>query len=86
MLTVGLWWPELRSMEVVGEVRRRVGAELDDGVGAGVLRAPGLHGSTRGVPVKPEEGLAGPEWHRRRGIAAADELTGGRSRAEIRRG
>ena len=23
MLTVGLWWPELRSMEVVGEVRRR---------------------------------------------------------------
>ena len=53
MLTVGLWWPELQSMEVVGEVRRRAGAEFGDGVGTGVLRAPGLHGSTRGVPVKP---------------------------------
>ena len=28
MLTVGLWWPELRRSEVVGEVRRREEAEL----------------------------------------------------------
>ena len=28
MLTVGLWWPELRRSEVVGEVRRREGVEL----------------------------------------------------------
>jgi hypothetical protein len=28
MLTEGLWWPELRRREVVGEVRRRDVAEL----------------------------------------------------------
>ena len=74
-LTEGLWWPELRRREVVGEVRRRVGAELGDGVGTGVLRAPGLHGLMCGVPAKPMEESAWPEWHRLRPIATADELT-----------
>ena len=30
MLTVGLWWPELRRSEVIGKVRRREGAELTE--------------------------------------------------------
>jgi hypothetical protein len=47
---------------------------LAEGGDAGVLQAPGLHGSMRGAPAKPAEGSAGPEQHRRRAIATAASL------------
>ena len=75
VLTEGLWWLELHRREVVGEVRRRAGAEFGDGVGTGVLRAPGLHGSMCGVPAKLVEESVWPERHRLRPIATADEPT-----------
>jgi hypothetical protein len=47
---------------------------LEEGDDAGVLQAPGPHGSTRGAPAKLAEGSAGPERHRRRAIATAASL------------
>jgi len=64
MLTEGLWWPELRLREVVGEVRRRDVAELGKRVEAGVRRAPRLHESTRGAPAAAVGRSAWPEQHR----------------------
>jgi hypothetical protein len=57
--------------------------ELEDGVDAGRLRAPGLHESTRGAPVMVQQGSGRPERYRRQGIARAGLLTSGSFRAEF---
>jgi hypothetical protein len=43
--------------------------ELAEEVGAGVPRAPVLHGSTRGASVMVQQELGRPERYRQRGIA-----------------
>jgi hypothetical protein len=53
------------------------GAALVERVDAGVPRAPGLHGSTRGVPAEVPRGSGRSRDRRRRGIARAEHLTGG---------
>jgi hypothetical protein len=58
MLTEGLWWPELRRREVVGEVRRRDVVELAEEGRIGVAPGPGLLGSARGAPAAAVEGSA----------------------------
>ena len=62
------------------------GVVVADGVDAGALRAPGIHGQLQGVParVSRESGRSGNHW--RRGIAAAQRLTGGDVRSKSRRG
>jgi hypothetical protein len=72
------WKREKRRRKGVdGEVRAAVAAGPTEEVDAGVLQAPRLHGSTCGAPMKPAEGSAEPERHRRRAIAAAGRLTRG---------
>ena len=61
-------------------------AALGDGVDAGVLWAPGLHGKLRGVPAMSPRGSGRSGTHRRRGIVARTELTGVGARARFRRG
>ena len=75
VLTEGWDRPEMTCREVVGEVRRRVGAELGEESVAGGALASGRYGSTPGESAKPAEGLSGPEWHRWRVIAASSKLT-----------
>ena len=45
-----------RCRAVGDEDRRRVAAAFGDGVEAGVLWAPGLHGKLRGVPAMKPRG------------------------------
>ena len=48
VLTGGSWWPEARRSGVGGEVRRRWRGGARGPVAGVVLRAPDLHGSSRG--------------------------------------
>ena len=75
MLTGGLWWPGLQRRGVVGEVRRRVVAELAEEVVAGRPRAPGSRESMRCRAARLEGGSA--KGHRRRVIEWAGRLTPG---------
>ena len=59
------------------------GVVVADGVDAGVLQAPGIHGKLRGVPAMSPRGSAGTERQRRHGIAAAVGLTGGAAQEEF---
>jgi hypothetical protein len=61
------------------------GAALMERVDAGVLRAPGLHESTRSGAVKAPRGLGRMETCRWRSILVETELTGNGGRGEIRR-
>jgi hypothetical protein len=60
-------------------------AALMERTAAGVLRAPGLHGSTRGVPAEVLLGSRGSGNHRRRGIEVAEQITSGSPRVQFRR-
>ena len=53
------------------------GVVVADGVDAGALRAPGIHGQLREVPARVSRGSGWSGNHWRRGIAAAQRLTGG---------
>jgi hypothetical protein len=67
-----------------GRRRRQVG--LRGKVDAVALQASGHRGSTRGDPAKVLRGLGRSGDHRRRGIARAEQDTGGGPRARYRRG
>jgi hypothetical protein len=60
----------------------RNGAALMEGAAAGVLRAPGLHESTRSGAVKVPRGLGRMEIRRRRPNSVEAELTGNGGRGE----
>jgi hypothetical protein len=49
----------------------------------GVLRAHGLHGSTRGVHAEVILALRGSGNHRRRGIEVAEQITSGGPRVQF---
>ena len=61
------------------------GVVVTDGVDAGALRAPGIHGQLRGVPARASRssGWSGNHW--RQGNAAAQRLTGGDVGSKSRR-
>ena len=74
-LTAGLKRREAWCRRSAARSRRRVGTELGEESVAGGALASGRYGSTPGESAKPAEGLSGPEWHRRRVIAASSKLT-----------
>ena len=74
-LTAGLKRREAWCRRSAARFGRRVGAELGEESVAGGALASGRYGSTPGESAKPAEGLSGPEWHRRRVIAASSKLT-----------
>jgi hypothetical protein len=64
-----------RLCSVAGDVvRRRVGEELDDGVDAGLLRAPESHSSIHGRAAKPGGGSGRQKCPRRRSIYAPTKI------------
>ena len=74
-LTRGSWWPErLCRVDAGVVVRRRWGGTRGPG-GAGLLRAPGPHGSTSGGAAKRTRGSGWPELGRRRGNPVRSQLT-----------
>ena len=82
----GEWGDAYRGWDSDGEAaqdrQRRRGRVVAHGgvreeVAAGHLRAPGLHGLTRGVPARESRRSGRPGMLRRRGIASAELLTGG---------
>jgi hypothetical protein len=85
-LTEGLRWVEVRRRVTVDNGRRRRQVGLRGKVDAEALRASGHRGSTRGDPAKVLWGLGRSGDHRRRGIARAEQDTGGGPRARFRRG
>jgi len=74
-LTRGSWWPELLCKVDAGVVVRRWWGGTHGPGGAGLLRAPGTHGSTSGGAAKRTRGSGWLELRRRRAIATAGELT-----------
>jgi hypothetical protein len=86
LLTEGLGWVEVRRRVTVDNGRRRRRVGLHGKVDAEALRASGHRGSTRGDPAKVLRGLGRSGDHRRRGIARAEQDTGGGPRARFWRG
>ena len=74
-LTAGLKRREAWCRRSAARFGRRVGAELGEESVAGGALASGRYGSTPDESARPAEGLSGPEWHRRRVIAASSKLT-----------
>ena len=74
-LTAGPKHREARCRRSAARSGRRIGAELGEESIAGGALASGRYGSTPGESARPAEGLSGPEWHRRRVIAASSKLT-----------
>jgi hypothetical protein len=77
VLTEGLRWVEVRRRVTVDNGRRWRRVGLHGKVDAKALWASGHRGSTRGDPAKVLWGLGRSGDHRRRGIARAEQDTGG---------
>jgi hypothetical protein len=86
VLTEGLRWVGVRRRVTVDNGRRRRWVGLRRKVDAEALRASGHRGSTRGDPAKVLLGLGRSGDHRRRGIARAEQDTGGGPQVRFRRG
>jgi hypothetical protein len=86
MLTEGSNWPEKQRRVVGGEGRAAGMGGARGKVDVEALRASAHRGLTRGDPMKVLRGLGRSGDHRRRGIARAEQDTGGGPRARFRRG